>query len=94
MLATDEKLEIAREMGAQYHINYSTSDVASKIQKIRPGGVEVVYDGVGKTTFETSLSVVARKGSLISFGNASGAVEPLSILRLAPKCIKLARPQL
>lgn len=57
-------------------------------------GVAAVFDGVGASTFEGDLEVLARKGTLVSFGNASGAVPPLAISRLAPKNLKVLRPQL
>lgn len=58
------------------------------------GGVVAVFDGVGKDTFDGDLEVLARKGSLVSFGNASGAVPPLVISRLSAKNLKVLRPQL
>jgi len=79
--STIEKLDLAKKNGAEFLINYSENkDVVSKVLEITEGrGVDVVYDGVGKTTFEDDLQLVKRKGSLISFGNASGAVPPFAI---------------
>ncbi|BFZ58995.1 hypothetical protein PYCC9005_006063 [Savitreella phatthalungensis] len=91
--STGAKLEIAKRLGAD-HVIRSDDDVAAKVLEIVPEGVHCVFDGVGKTTFDTSLASLRRLGFLASYGNASGAVEPLTILRLAPKCITLARPQL
>ena len=54
----------------------------------------MVYDGVGKTTFDTSLKCLARLGSMVSFGNASGKVDDIDIMKLVPNCIKLIRPSL
>lgn len=65
-----------------------------RVHDITGDGVDVVYDGVGQSTFDISLACLRLKGFFVSFGNASGAVPPLSLLRLAPKCIKIARPQL
>ena len=74
------KLQLARDNGAGWEIDYSHEDVVARVKEITGGeGVRAVFDGVGKSTFETDLEVLARKGSLISFGNASGAVPPLAI---------------
>lgn len=91
--STAEKLEKAKALGAE-HCILSSDDVAARVQQIVPEGVHCVYDGVGKDTFDVSLACLRRLGFMASFGNASGAVEPLSILKLAPKCVSLARPQL
>lgn len=79
--STGEKLELAKKNGAEFLINYSEEkDLVGKVLKITGGkGVDVVFDGIGKTTFEDDLQLVKRKGSLISFGNASGAVPPFAI---------------
>ncbi|KAJ4470795.1 hypothetical protein J3R30DRAFT_3530511 [Lentinula aciculospora] len=55
-------------------------------------GVNVVYDGVGKDTFEMDFKLLMRKGTLVSVGNASGAVLPFSPLKLMAKNLKLVRP--
>lgn len=78
--STREKGELARKNGAETIIDYSKEDVKSKVMEITGGqGVVAVFDGVGKATFDVSLDCVARKGSMVSFGNASGAVPPVSI---------------
>lgn len=93
--SNDEKLESARKNGAEFLINSSSDDVLQKVLDFTHGkGVQVVYDLIGKDTFEISLAAVARKGTLVSFGNASGVVPPLAINRLSPKNVKLLRPQL
>lgn len=93
--STAEKLETARNNGAEYLINSSSENVLEKVMEFtNDNGVQVVYDSIGKDTFEISLAAVARKGSLVSYGNASGVVPPLSINRLSPKNVKLLRPQL
>ena len=59
---------------------YDKEEVLEVVKRETDGhGVRAVFDGVGKTTWELSLEAVARKGSVISFGNASGAVEPFTI---------------
>jgi len=90
--STEEKLELARKNGAEWTIK-SSDDIVAKVKDITGGhGVDVIFDGIGKTTFDADLEMIALKGQLISFGNASGAVEPLSILKLAPKNVRLMRP--
>lgn len=92
--STDDKLAIAKKLGAEYLVKLS-DDVVAKVQEITGGaGVAVSFDGVGKDTFEASLASLARKGTLASFGNASGVVPPFAIGRLSPKNLKIARPQL
>jgi len=93
--STDAKLQIAKELGASFLINSSTEDIVEKVKEFTNGvGVNAVYDGIGKATFEASFESLAPKGTFVSFGNASGAVPPFSISRLAPKNIAILRPQL
>lgn len=94
-VSTDEKAQLARENGADHTIVYTREDTVKRVNEITNGlGCHAVLDGVGKDTFNDSLAVTRRLGSLISFGNASGAVPPIAISVLAPKNIKLMRPQL
>lgn len=75
------KMELARKLGADHVIDYSKDDYVKPVMDITGGaGVAAVFDSVGKSTFDSSLECVARKGTMVSFGNASGAVEPFSIL--------------
>lgn len=95
--SSDQKLAIAQEHGAEFLINYSTQDWVAEVKKITKdagGGVAAVFDGVGKDTFDGDLEAVKRKGTVVSLGNASGAVPPFAIARLGSKNIKLVRPQL
>lgn len=88
-----EKCEIARKNGAQWVIDNRTEDVAARVKDITSGrGVDVIFDGVGKATFDLDLEIIARKGTLISFGNASGAIPPVDLFKLSPKNIKIMRP--
>ncbi|CAG8548380.1 8741_t:CDS:2 [Ambispora gerdemannii] len=90
-----QKAELAKKAGAEYVINYTTENVVEKVNEITNGlGVHVVYDGVGKDTFEVSLAAARRLGTVISFGNASGLVPPFTIARLADKNLRLMRPSL
>lgn len=78
--STEAKIQLAKENGAEVLINYSKEDVVEKVKEVTNGqGVVAVFDGVGKSTFDISLESLARKGSMVSFGNASGAVPPLTI---------------
>lgn len=94
--STEEKLLLARENGAEFTVNYTTEDWVARVLEITAAknGVAAVFDGVGASTFEGDMQVLARKGSLVSFGNASGAVPPFLISRLAAKNLKVLRPQL
>ncbi len=76
---SDAKCQLALEHGAAYAINYSTEDFEARVKEITGGkGVKVVYDSVGKDTWEKSLNCLSPFGLMASFGNASGAVPPFS----------------
>jgi len=93
--STQEKVDLALKAGATHMINYSHEDVKAKVLDLTDGkGCIAIFDGVGKSTFDLSLELVARKGSLLSFGNASGAVPPVTIARLSAKNARLMRPTL
>ncbi|KKF96575.1 putative quinone oxidoreductase [Ceratocystis platani] len=88
-----EKRELVKELGADVVLDSKASDWVQQVKTATNGhGVDVVFDGVGKATFDGDIDAIARKGTLISFGNASGAVPPVEIFRLTPKNIKLLRP--
>ncbi|OJI96148.1 hypothetical protein ASPVEDRAFT_35491 [Aspergillus versicolor CBS 583.65] len=93
-----EKVELVKSLGADYVIDYRSEegkDWVKKVKEITNGrGVDVVYDSVGKDTWEGSLEAVKRKGTIVWFGNASGPVPPLPLPKLSPKCVKIARPTL
>ncbi len=83
---TDEKCALAREHGAEFAINYRTENFTERVKEITGGkGVKVVYDSVGKDTWEGSLNCLRPFGLLVSFGNASGPVDPFSPGILGPK---------
>ncbi|HEX7760674.1 MAG TPA: quinone oxidoreductase [Caulobacteraceae bacterium] len=83
-VGSEEKAALAKAHGCDHVILYRTEDVAARVKEITGGkGVPVVYDSVGKDTFEMSLASLARRGMFVSFGNASGAVPPFSPLRLS-----------
>jgi NADPH2:quinone reductase len=98
-VSTEEKAKLAREAGADEVIRYdqlADDALAAEVRRLTGGqGVDVVYDGVGAATFEASLAALRRRGMLVSFGNASGAVPPFAILRLSTMgSLFLTRPTL
>lgn len=89
------KIDLVTSHGVDVVIDYTKEDVVKKVKDVTNGnGCQAVYDGVGKATFDISMECVARKGTLASFGNASGAVPPVTISGLSAKNIKLLRPML
>ena len=83
---SDAKCALAKEHGASHVINYATDDFAARVKEITGGkGVKVVYDSVGKDTWEGSLSCLRPFGLMASFGNASGPVPPFAPGALGPK---------
>ncbi|MES9833037.1 MAG: quinone oxidoreductase [Candidatus Thiodiazotropha sp. LLP2] len=95
-VGSEEKAELARAHGCDHTILYRDEDVASKVKEITDGrGVPVVYDGIGKDTWETSLNALAMRGMMVSFGNASGKVPPVELGSLtAHGSLYLTRPTL
>ncbi len=93
-VGSEEKVEIAKKNGCDEIINYNKEDFAKKVMEITEGkGVHVVYDGVGKSTFEKSLECLRTRGMMISFGNASGALDPIDVPKmLQPKGLFFVRP--
>lgn len=93
LASTDEKLRQAKELGAEFTINYKSEKVLEKVLHITGGeGVQVSYDSVGRDTFEISLASLCIGGTLVSYGNSSGVVPPFSINILSEKNVKLLRP--
>ena len=83
---SDEKCQLALEHGAAYAINYRSEEFASRVKQITGGaGVKVVYDSIGKDTFDASLDCLRPFGLMASFGNASGPVPPFAIGSLGPR---------
>ncbi|KAI8615395.1 hypothetical protein BC830DRAFT_1122855 [Chytriomyces sp. MP71] len=93
--SSEEKAATAREAGADHVILYTKQNVKDEVMKITGGkGVQVVYDGIGKSTFDISLACLTRLGTMASFGNASGKVDDVDIMKLVPNAVKLMRPSL
>lgn len=95
-VGTKEKAELARKHGCAHPIVYSKQDFVAEVQRITKGEkLPVVYDSVGRDTFMRSLDCLKHRGLMVSFGNASGPVEPLSPLLLSQKgSLYLTRPTL
>lgn len=95
-VGSDEKAEVVKKLGADHVINYSTEDFVARVKDITNGvGVPVVYDGVGKATWDGSLDCLKSRGMMVSFGNASGAVDSFSPGILSAKgSLFLTRPTL
>ncbi len=93
---SEEKAQLAREAGADEVIVYTKQDFETETRRLTDGqGVNVVYDGVGKTTFEKDLNVLRPRGYLVLFGGSSGAVPPFDLITLSQKgSLYLTRPSL
>lgn len=93
---SDEKCEKAKAAGATHVINYRDEDFVARVRELTDGkGVDVVMDGVGKDTFQGSLDCLRPLGMMMSFGNASGPVPPVSLLDLASRgSLKVTRTTL
>ena len=91
-----EKAELAQKLGADHVILADTDDIAAEVRALTGGeGVAAVYDSVGRDTFMTSLDCLRPHGVLVTFGNASGAVEPFAPAELAKRgSLYVTRPTL
>ena len=95
-VSTEEKARLAREAGADEVILYTQSDFEAETKRLTGGkGVDVVYDSVGKTTFEKGLNVLRPRGFMVLFGGSSGAVPPFDLIALSQKgSLYVTRPTL
>jgi len=93
-VGSDEKIEIAKANGYGHVINYSKNDFAKEVMKITNNeGVPAVFDGVGKQTFKGSIACLKPRGMMVSFGNASGPLDPLNVPKdIQSKSLYLTRP--
>jgi NADPH2:quinone reductase len=92
---TPAKAELARAHGCEATVLASDPDFVKKVRDFSRGGVAVVYDSVGRDTFFQSLDCLRKHGTMVSFGNASGPVEPFSPMELAKRgSLHLTRPSL
>ena len=85
-VGSEEKADLAKTNGCDHPILYRDENVPERVKEITGGeGVPVVYESIGKDTFEGSLDCLRPLGLLVSFGNASGPVDPFNIASLGPK---------
>jgi len=82
-VSTEEKAELSREAGANEIVNYTREDFVSRIKQLVPDGLHAVYDSVGKTTFDKSLEILRRRGTMVLYGGSSGAVPPFDLIKLS-----------
>ena len=95
-VSTKEKAEQAIENGCEFIINYKEENISEKVMKITNNqGVPVVYDGVGKDTFDESIKSLSTRGLMVSFGQSSGMVEKIDMHKtFNPKSLFYTRPSL
>ena len=95
-VGSEEKVKIAKKNGCDFVINYSKENFAKKVIELTNGkGVPVVYDGVGKNTFEGSIECLKTRGTMVSFGNSSGALSDISVTKMIqPKGLFFTRPSM
>jgi NADPH2:quinone reductase len=95
-VSTDAKAKLAREAGADHTVLYTQQDFEAETKRLTDGkGVHVVYDSVGKTTFEKGLNILRPRGMMVLFGASSGAVPPFDPIALSQKgSLYLTRPSL
>jgi NADPH2:quinone reductase len=95
-VGSEEKAALAKEHGADHVVLYRTEDLAKRVRELTGGkGVPVVYDSIGKDTFQSSLDCLSPRGLMVTFGNASGPVPPFEPRLLATKgSLFLTRPSL
>lgn len=96
--STPEKCELAKQHGATHALTYNKENPSAYIDSILSltsnHGIDGILDGVGADTWESNFSIAARKGTIVTFGNASGPVPAFAPLKLAPKNLKVVRPTL
>jgi NADPH2:quinone reductase len=93
-VGSDEKIDIAKSNGYEHVINYSKDDFAKEVMKFTNNkGVSAVFDGVGKKTFSGSIQCLKPRGMMVSFGNASGPLDPVNVPKdIQSKSLFLTRP--
>ena len=93
-VGSNEKIEIAKANGYEHVINYTENNFAEEVMKLTSNkGVEAVFDGVGKNTFKGSITCLKPRGMMVSFGNASGPLDPVNVPKdIQSKSLFLTRP--
>tara|TARA_A100001011_G_C14213819_1_gene801112 strand:+ start:320 stop:1300 length:981 start_codon:yes stop_codon:yes gene_type:complete len=95
-VGSESKVNIAKENGCDFVINYNKENFEKKVLEITENkGIGVIYDGVGKSTFEKSINCLKPRGMMISFGNSSGPLDPINVKKhIASKSLFFTRPGL
>jgi NADPH2:quinone reductase len=94
-VSNSEKAKVARHHGCDYIVNYKEQNVEQEVMKITQGlGCNAVFSGIGQATFPADLTCTRRKGTMVTYGNSSGAITSMKPLDLSKKNIKLVRPTL
>ena len=95
-VGSEEKIKVAKKNGCDFVINYSKDNFAKKVLEFTNGkGVPVVYDGVGKSTFESSIECLKIRGMMVSFGNSSGSLSNIDVKKMIqPKGLYFTRPSM
>ena len=95
-VGSEEKIKVAKKNGCDFVINYSKDNFAKKVLEFTNGkGVPVVYDGVGKSTFESSIECLKMRGMMVSFGNSSGSLSNIDVKKMIqPKGLYFTRPSM
>tara|TARA_B000000460_G_scaffold196004_1_gene142661 strand:+ start:58 stop:1035 length:978 start_codon:yes stop_codon:yes gene_type:complete len=95
-VGSEEKIKVAKKNGCDFVINYSKDNFAKKVLEFTNGkGVPVVYDGVGKSTFEGSIESLKMRGMMVSFGNSSGSLSNIDVKKMIqPKGLYFTRPSM
>tara|TARA_B100000700_G_scaffold320134_1_gene416824 strand:- start:9717 stop:10697 length:981 start_codon:yes stop_codon:yes gene_type:complete len=95
-VGSDSKIDIAKKTGCDFVINYNKENFDKKVLEITDNkGIGVVYDGVGKDTFEKSINCLKPRGMMVSFGNSSGVLDPIDVKKhIASKSLFFTRPGL
>jgi len=95
-VGSDSKIDVAKKNGCDFVVNYNKESFDKKVLEITGNkGLGVVYDGVGKDTFEKSINCLKPRGMMVSFGNSSGTLNPIDVKKhIAPKSLFFTRPAL
>ena len=95
-VGSDSKIDVAKKNGCDFVINYNKESFDKKVLEITENkGLGVIYDGVGKDTFEKSINCLKPRGMMVSFGNSSGTLNPIDVKKyIAPKSLFFTRPAL
>jgi len=95
VVGSESKVALARSAGAQHVINSGAADLVEAVEAaVGPAAIDVVYDGVGAATFDAGLKLLRSRGTMVTFGNASGPVPAITPLALMDRSLFLTRPKL